>query len=237
MVYSKQNKNLIFKNITHKFSDITLALAAGIMLAAAIFGLIIPSADNGSRGGIFITVLGITVGALLIFFIDMAVERLEAPEINSGRSESAEAISGAIPFVIAIAIHNIPEGIAAGVGFGSDSISDAIMIAGGIALQNIPEGMVVISPLLSLGMRSGRAFFLAALTGAVEVAGVIIGYYAVSIASVILPFALAFAGGTMLYVICDEMIPKPRLDGAGRGATFAFLFGFCLMLAIDAYLS
>jgi ZIP family zinc transporter len=140
-------------------------------------------------------------------------------------------------FVTAIAIHNLPEGIAAGVGFGSGNTSDALLIAGGIALQNIPEGMVIIGPMLSAGVSPKRTFLIAMLTGLVEVVGTLLGYFAVSIAAVILPFALAFAGGTMLYVISDEMIPETHAHGQQRGATYALLVGFCLMLLSDVLLA
>jgi ZIP family zinc transporter len=139
-------------------------------------------------------------------------------------------------FVSAIAIHNLPEGIAAGVGFGSGDTAGALVIAGGIALQNIPEGMVIIAPMLAAGVKPKRTFFIAMLTGLVEVIGTLIGYFAVSVASFILPFALAFAGGTMLYVISDEMIPETHAHGSERGATYALLVGFCLMLAVDVLL-
>jgi ZIP family zinc transporter len=127
----------------------------------------------------------------------------------------------------------LPEGIAAGVGFGSGDTTQAMIIAGGIALQNIPEGMVIIGPMLAAGVKPGRTFFLAMMTGLIEVVGTLIGYFAVSVASFILPFALAFAGGTMLYVISDEMIPETHAHGHERGATYALLIGFCLMLATD----
>jgi ZIP family zinc transporter len=139
-------------------------------------------------------------------------------------------------FVLAIAIHNLPEGIAAGVGFGSGNTAQALIIAGGIALQNIPEGMVIIAPMLAAGVSKKKTLAIAMATGLVEVVGTLIGYFAVSIASVILPFALAFAGGTMLYVISDEMIPETHAHGEQRGATYALLLGFCLMLAMDVLL-
>ena len=139
-------------------------------------------------------------------------------------------------FVTAIAIHNLPEGIAAGVGFGSGNAAEALVIAGGIALQNIPEGMVIIGPMLASGVSRRRTFLIAAFTGLIEVVGTLIGYFAVSVASAILPFALAFAGGTMLYVVSDEMIPETHAHGHQRGATYALLVGFCLMLLTDVLL-
>ena len=137
---------------------------------------------------------------------------------------------------MAIAIHNLPEGIAAGVGFGSGDVNQALIIAGGIALQNIPEGMVIIAPMLSAGVKPGKTFVCAMITGLVEVVGTLIGYFAVSIASAILPFALAFAGGTMLYVISDEMIPETHAHGHEMGATYSLLVGFCVMLISDVLL-
>jgi len=139
-------------------------------------------------------------------------------------------------FVTAIAIHNLPEGIAAGVGFGSGDNAQALIIAGGIALQNIPEGMVIIGPMLAAGVSPKKTFVCAMITGVVEVIGTLIGYFAVSVASAILPFALAFAGGTMLYVISDEMIPETHAHGSQRGATYALLVGFCIMLVTDVLL-
>ena len=139
-------------------------------------------------------------------------------------------------FVIAIAKHNLPEGIAAGVGFGSDNVSEAFLIAGGIALQNIPEGMIIIAPMLSAGITPRKTFICALATGLVEVVGTLLGYFAVSIASAVLPFALAFAGGTMIYVVSDEMIPETHAHGSERGATYALLVGFCIMLISDVLL-
>ena len=133
-------------------------------------------------------------------------------------------------------VHRTPEGIAAGVGFGAGDVSGALMIAGGIALQNIPEGMVIIGPMLAAGVTPRKTFVCAMITGLVEVLGTLIGYFAVSIAASILPFALAFAGGTMLYVISDEMIPETHAHGSERGATYALLVGFCVMLVSDVLL-
>ena len=107
------------------------------------------------------------------------------------------------------------------------------MIAGGIALQNVPEGMVIIAPMLAAGVSPKRTFICAMFTGLIEVVGTFIGYFAVSVSAAVLPFALAFAGGTMLYVISDEMIPETHAHGSERGATYALLIGFCVMLISD----
>ena len=225
-----------FKNISHKFSDITLSFAAGVMLAAAVLGLIVPSLEYGGEWGILVTVAGIFAGALCLNLTDKLVPHLHKLAGADIEEHRASELSRVLLFVLAIAIHNLPEGIAAGVGFGSGNVSDALLIAGGIALQNIPEGMVIIAPMLAAGVKPKRTFLLAALTGAVEVVGTLIGYLAVSISTAILPFALAFAGGTMLYVISDEMIPETHAHGSERGATYALLVGFAVMLVSDFFL-
>ena len=227
-----------FKNISHKFSDIVLSFAAGIMLAAAVIGLIIPATEYGGEFGLLIAAVGVMLGAVCLNLIDKFVPHLHkmmGADIEA-HGETNDRLSKILLFVMAIAIHNLPEGIAAGVSFGSDNITDAISVSGGIALKNIPEGMVIIGPMLIAGVSKARTFVIAALTGVVEVIGTFIGYFAVSVSEAILPFALAFAGGTMLYVISDEMIPETHAHGGEKGATFALLIGFLVMLAVDFYL-
>ena len=227
----------IFKKISHRFSDIVLAFAAGIMLAAAVLGLVLPSLEYGGEYGIWITIVGIFAGAVMLNALDKLVPHMHKLAGSDGETHpNSQNISKVLLFITAIAIHNLPEGIAAGVSFGTDDNSAALFIAGGIALQNIPEGMVIIGPMLAVGISPKRTFLLAACTGVVEVIGTLIGYFAVSLASAILPFALAFAGGTMLYVISDEMIPETHAHGSQRGATYALLAGFCLMLISHVFL-
>ncbi|MBQ8236340.1 MAG: ZIP family metal transporter, partial [Clostridia bacterium] len=194
------------------------------------------SLEYGGKWGLPIAIAGIFAGALCLNLIDKLVphlHRLVGPEQESHHNAN---LSKVLLFVTAIAIHNLPEGIAAGVGFESGDTARALVIAGGIALQNIPEGMVIIAPMLAAGVSAKKTFICAMITGLVEVLGTLIGYFAVSIASAILPFALAFAGGTMLYVISDEMIPETHAHGAQRGATYALLVGFCVMLVTDVLL-
>ena len=228
----------IFKKSTHKFSDIVLSFASGVMLAAAVMGLIIPSLEYGGKLGLLTTVAGVFAGAICVNLIDKLVPHLHKLSGTDGEDhpQNQEKLNKILLFVIAIAIHNLPEGIAAGVGFGTGDTSQALTIAGGIALQNIPEGMVIIGPMLAAGMSNKRTFLIAISTGIIEVIGTLIGFFAVSISTAILPFALAFAGGTMLYVISDEMIPETHSHGAERGATYSLLAGFCLMLVFDVLL-
>lgn len=225
-----------FKRMSHKFSDVILAFAAGVMLSAAVLGLILPSLEYGGQYSLLITVAGIFVGALCLNLIDKLVPHLHKLMGTETEPHHNANLSKVLLFVTAIGIHNLPEGIAAGVGFGSGDTSQALLIAGGIALQNIPEGMVIIGPMLAAGVSPRKTFICALITGLVEVVGTLIGYFAVSIATIILPFALAFAGGTMLYVVSDEMIPETHAHGNQRWATYALLFGFCVMLVSDVLL-
>ena len=208
------------------------------MLAAAVIGLIIPSLDYGGNMGILISVAGVFAGALCLNVLDKLVPHLHKLSGIDGEKhpDGAQQLNKVLLFVMAIAIHNLPEGIAAGVGFGTGNTAEALTIAGGIALQNIPEGMVIIGPMLAAGVSKKRTLLIALLTGFVEVVGTLVGFFAVSVAKVILPFALAFAGGTMLYIISDEMIPETHAHGGERGATYALLVGFALMFCMDILL-
>ena len=264
----------LFKRTSHKFNDIVLSFAAGVMLSAAVIGLIIPSLEYSDGWlSILVTVAGIFCGAFCLNLIDKLVPHLHRLGGAGGEEDHPERtaqLNKVLLFVIAIGIHNLPEGIAAGVGFGSGDVGQAITVAGGIALQNIPEGMVIIAPMIAAGVSFGtgdvgqaitvaggialqnipegmviiapmiaagmsrkKTLFIALMTGAVEVVGTFIGYFAVNISTAILPFALAFAGGTMLYVVSDEMIPETHSHGHERGATYALLFGFAFMLVFD----
>ena len=228
----------VFKKISHTFSDMVLAFAAGVMLCAAVIGLILPSMEYGTgHWALIVTIVGIFCGAVCLNLLDKLVphlHRLSGADQEDHPANTAQ-LNKVLLFVSAIAIHNLPEGIAAGVGFGTGNTGEAITIAAGIALQNIPEGMVIIAPMLAAGMKPGRTFCIASITGLVEVLGTLLGYFAVSISTAILPFALAFAGGTMLYVISDEMIPETHHNDA-RGVTYSLLAGFCLMLIMSHYL-
>ena len=225
----------LIKKPSHKLNDLILSFAAGVMLAAAVIGLVVPSLELGGEYAVLITVVGIFCGALCLNLVDKLVPHLHkitGVDIEDHPEKTAR-LNKVLLFVIAIAIHNLPEGIAAGVSFGTGNDLQALTVAGGIALQNIPEGMVIIAPMVASGMSKKRTFVIAMMTGVVEVIGTFLGFFAVTVSEAILPFALAFAGGTMLYVISDEMIPETHAHGNERGATYLLLAGFCLMLAFD----
>ena len=229
-----------FKNPSHKFNDAVLSFAAGVMLCAAVIGLIIPAFPEGPLGfwDVVVPIMGIFCGALCLNLIDKLVPHLHRVSGASGEElhpASNAQLNKVLLFVIAIAIHNLPEGIAAGVSFGTGNDVQALTVAGGIALQNIPEGMIIIAPMLAAGISKKRTFIIALMTGVVEVIGTMLGYFVGTI-SAILPFVFAFAGGTMLYVISDEMIPETHAHGNERIATYALLAGFALMLIMDLLL-
>ena len=219
----------IFKDISKKFGDAVLAFAGGVMLIASINGLILPSLEYESKYVLLISVLGICVGAFIIYILERAVPHIT----KMAEGKLVLSRNRVLLFALAIAIHNLPEGIAAGVGFGAGNTAGAFALALGIALQNVPEGMVLIAPMIGAGISPQKTFLYASLTGVIEIVGTFIGYFAVSKASALLPFALSLAGGAMLYVISEEIIPETHSEGKKSGVSFSFLFGFCFMLAVS----
>ena len=228
----------LIKNPSQKFSNLILAFAAGVMLAASIWGLIIPSMENG-RFSFILTVIGLPLGALLIWLCNKVVPHLHSVTgLNSGEiSSNEDEINRVLLFVIAIGAHNLPEGLATGVSFGTENIKGALTVALAIALQNIPEGMVIIAPMLSVGINKRRTLGIAFLTGATEIIGTLVGYLFASASSVILPLFLSLAGGSMIFVIVDEMIPETHDKGKTLSPSLAFLFGFSLIIIINSILN
>ena len=218
------------------FADCLAGFAGGVMLAASVWSLLIPSFEySASLGRLAFapSVAGFLLGIVFMLICEGLIDKLSfGGGVNFTKSSLVTAF--------AVTVHNIPEGMAVGMVYaallsGSDSkaLVGALSLSIGIALQNIPEGMVIVGPMLAAGVSPRRTFLCALFTGLIEVVGTFIGYYSITITSVILPFALAFAGGTMLYVISDEMIPETHAHGSERGATYALLAGFCVMLITD----
>lgn len=223
------------KTISHRLGDIVLAFAAGVMLSAAILGLILPAVDCGN---LWVCLAGIFAGSGCLSLIDRLVPHVHhLIGATDELSQNHQQLDRVLLFVAAMAIHNFPEGLAAGVSFGTGSIPQALMIAGGIALQNIPEGLVTITPMLAAGIPPRKALLCGLFTGVIEILGTCLGYAAVTLVSAILPFSLAFAGGTMLFVVSDEMIPETHDHGNERAATYSLLLGFCLMMISDILLA
>lgn len=225
--------------ITTEFSqralDTLLGFAAGVMLAATSFSLILPSIELGGGENfktVGITSVGILFGAFAIYIFDKLIPHIHPADMSREGVDSS-AVTGIWLFVIAIALHNFPEGLATGVGFGTGNINDGISIATGIALQNFPEGLAVAVALINTGYSKNFSVFVSFLTGLIEPVGALLGMGLVKLFSPILGFILASAAGTMLYVISDEIIPATHAGGYETEATFGLIVGFVLMLFLD----
>ncbi len=222
---------LFFKGISRKAYHITLGLAAGIMLAATFFSLLLPALK---RGHALVVGLGIITGALLIHMVDRHVPHehfIKGPE-----GPPSTRLKGLSLVLMAITIHNFPEGMAVGVGFAGGGMAGGLPLALGIGIQNIPEGMAVALPLRSEGYSPWQAFKWATLTGLVEPLGGLVGATLATLARPFLPFIMALAAGAMLFVISEEMIPETHSRGLERLATFSLIGGFVLMMLLDVLL-
>lgn len=222
--------------LSHKFNDIVMGFSAGIMLSAATVGLL-ASAFTPEPQSILLAVVGALTGAVVISLLDRFIphlHRIAGVEYEKHRSNGA--ISKSLLFVAALAIHKIPEGLAVGVSFGTGEIVDVMTITLAISLQNIPEAFVIVAPLFAIGVKSPRLIAISLGIGAISICSVLLGYALVSVFTGILPFLLAVAGGAMLYVISDEIIPETHAHGHEKGATFALIIGFIVVLALQSVL-
>ena len=228
---------LIGKTVSRRGNDILLGFAAGVMLSASYFSLIIPSLEiSGEQYGAgavpaLIAVGGIVLGAAAIYLLD---ERVPHQHFIKGlEGPKAESVRKIWLFVIAITLHNVPEGMAVGVGFGGGDTSAAATLALGIGLQNAPEGLAVALALQSEGYNKLYAFMVAAATGLVEPVAGLVGVVAVSASELLLPWGLTFAAGAMLYVISNEIIPETHRHGHHKGATAGLIAGVVTMMFLD----
>ena len=225
---------LLLRNLSRNRLNILLGGSAGVMLAATSFSLIIPGIRQGDLlwpgFGVYIMMAGIMLGGIVLDFID---KKMPHEHFFKGPEGPSSKLKRIWLFVIAIAIHNFPEGMAVGVGFGTGDIGSGISLAIGIGLQNMPEGLAVALPLLGLGYSRWKALGIATATGLVEPIGGLLGAGAVTLFTPVLPLALAFAAGAMLFVISDEIIPETHSEGKSRPATYGVLTGFIVMMALD----
>lgn len=222
------------KALPHKWNDAVLGFCAGVMLAASTIGLIVPAAESAGIGRWWLVISGVIGGMLFLNLLDLFTPHLhKITGLDAEEHRNNASINHILLFVMAIALHKLPEGIAAGVGFNSAETSDAWAVTLGIALQNIPEGMVVIAPLLLAGVSKWRTFVISLAIALLEVAGVWIGYGIGSISEVLLPVMLSMAGGAMLYVVSDEMIPETHSHGYQKMATYALIIGFTAFIFME----
>ncbi len=229
---------LFIRKLNKKLNNNLLSFAAGVMLAATIFSLLIPAIDEMKKSGETVTsavlksILCLFIGGFILWIINKYAPQ---PYFEKGQGEiDSKSLRKVWLFVIAIAIHNFPEGLSVGIANGSGDFRAGFGATFGIALQNIPEGLAVAVAMQSQGYSKKYAFGIAALTGLVEVFGGIFGVSVLLISASILPLALAFAAGAMLFIICDEIIPETHRPGFETGATASLFIGFGLMMFLDA---
>lgn len=222
------------KELPHRWNDTILGFCAGVMLAAAVVGLILPAVEACGDADWWMVLGGVMLGAIFLNVLDHITPHLHhitglEPEIHQNNA----TLNRILLFVLAVAIHKFPEGMAAGVGFNAEDVSDAWTVTAGLSLQNVPEGMVVISPLLLAGISRWRTFFISLAIALLEIVGVWFGYFAGGFSQVLLPIMLSFAGGAMLYVVSDEMIPETHAHGYQKYATYALLLGFLSLVFME----
>lgn len=210
--------------VSDQMKDASVAFAAGVMLSAAVFGLFQPAMDMVSGWGCLLVVAGAVCGMLFLRGIARLSEKINGNGMLKTHPE--------LMFVVAIAVHKFPEGMAGGVGLCSMDLSAARLVAVGIALQNLPEGAVMIPPMIAAGVKKRWAAVIALATGILNAAGVFAGALWGSVSGVILPFALSFAGGAMLDVIVAQMVPQ-AISGRFRAGSWVLMGGFLLMSAVN----
>lgn len=223
---------LLIRRIPVRWNDVILGAAAGFMLGAAVLGLLLPAATSGISYAAWMTVAGALIGALCITLLDSLTPHLhKLAGMDADGHEGKPGSSRVLLFVAAIVLHKFPEGIAAGVSVGSAGPATLTWtVVGSLCAQNIPEAVVIVAPLLAVGVTMRRTVWISLAVGVISFLGTLLGGAAMVLFSRAIPLLLSFAGGMMLYVICDEMIPEMQSHGGQRVATFAFLLGFLAVL-------
>lgn len=223
-----------FKELPHKWNDAVLGYCAGIMLAASTLGLMVPAFEQADH--VWTVVVGVMAGAFFLNVLDLIVPHLHTVTgLDAETHRNNKKLNRILLFVLAIALHKLPEGMAAGVSLNAADGSGQTdwTVTAGIALQNVPEGMVVIAPLLLAGVSRWRTFVVSTSIGLLEAVGVWLGFALGSLSAVFLPVMLGFSGGAMLYVTSDEMIPETHAHGYQKLATYALLLGFMSLLFVE----
>lgn len=224
---------LFYKHITHKTLNTMLGAAAGVMLAATAFSLIIPGIQAGNElwpgYGVYVVAVGIMVGAGFLVLADQWLPYEKYLE----QGETFDSLRKVWLFIAAVTLHNLPEGGAVGVSFGAGDWHNGVALATAVALQNIPEGLAVALPLVALGYRREQAVLIATLTGLIEPIGGVLGVIMAKAFLPLMPIGMAFAAGAMLFVITDDIIPETQSRGKARYATFAMMTGFIIMMILD----
>lgn len=231
---------IFLQGLSQRTEDVMLGFAAGMMLAASSFSLILPGIDaattllDHAALGSLVVALGICLGALLMLGLDRFTPHQH--EYSGKQGVMSERLNGVWLFVMAITLHNFPEGMAVGVSFASGDTSNGIAVTTAISLQNIPEGLAVAMALRSAGMRAANAVILAALSGAMEPLGAVVGISISSGFALAYPLGMGLAAGAMIFVVSHEVIPETHRNGHQTAATFGLMGGFMLMMVMDTAL-
>ncbi|SMO35316.1 ZIP family metal transporter [Halorubrum cibi] len=235
----------VWRNPSERAMDGALGFAAGVMLAASFTSLIIPGIETYTPSGSPLPVLiGVALGALFLDRSDVFIPHAHFLLSGRRRGDAADPgddlpvdddrLAGVVLFILAITLHNMPEGLAVGVGFGSGDLENAIPLMLAIGIQNIPEGLAVSVAAINAGLdKRFYAVFTGIRSGIVEIPLAILGAYAVQTVSALLPYAMGFAAGAMLFVISDEIVPETHMEGNERVATLGTIFGTIVMLYLD----
>ncbi len=232
------------KSISPTLQRIFTGFAAGVMVAASVWSLLIPAMDlceDMGRMGFIPALIGLFAGVFFLLLMDSFIPHLH---VGSDKPEGAKSSLGRTAMLmLAVTIHNLPEGAACGAifagvleGDGSVTMAGAITLAIGIAIQNFPEGAIISIPLRSEGSSRMKSFLLGTLSGAVEPMGAMLAILLANIVTPILPYMLAFAAGAMLYVVTEELIPEASEGEHSNVGTLAFAVGFALMMVLDVAL-
>jgi len=234
-----------FKNTNQKVMDGMLGFSAGVMVAASFWSLLEPSIEAAGAMGVvkwLPATLGFLAGGLFLRLVDRFLPHFH---IEEGKTEGIKTSwSRTVLLALAITMHNIPEGLSVGVGFGAAglraggaNVAGAAVLALGIGIQNFPEGAAVSLPLRRQGMSRWKSFFYGQLSGVVEPIAAVIGVLLVTIMQPLMPYALAFAAGAMIYVVADEVVPEANMSGNGHLATMGTMIGFAVMMMLDVMFS
>ncbi|HEY5617821.1 MAG TPA: ZIP family metal transporter [Vicinamibacterales bacterium] len=222
---------LVFRSVPRRLMDAMMGFAAGVMVAASCWSLLVPAIE---QGGVFVAALGLLAGGAFLYVADQALPHLHAEFPDEATSEGPKvAWHRSALLMFAMTLHNFPEGMAVGVSFGGLDVGSAVALAIGIGLQNVPEGLAIALPLRRGGMSRGRAFFWGQLSAAIEPIAGVLGAALVLTSAAFLPYGMAAAAGAMLYVVVEELIPETVRSGTIDVATLGFIVGFAVMMTLD----
>jgi ZIP family zinc transporter len=220
-----------FRSAPRRLMDAMMGFAGGVMVAASCWSLLVPAIEAGGVGR---AVVGLLAGGALIYVADQLLPHLHSEFPDEATAEGPRVVwQRSTLLMLAITLHNFPEGMAVGVRFGGGDVGAATALAIGIGLQNVPEGLAIALPLRRGGMSRGWAFFWGQLSAIVEPVAGVLGAGVVLLSSAVLPYGMAFAAGAMLYVVVEELIPETVRSGTTDVATLGFIGGFAIMMALD----